>query len=152
MPVQLDQVVPWGRSLAEYHAMFALGDAEMRWSILDCGAGPSSFAAEAHAASGRVVACDPIYAYSAHEIRQRVEATRGPMIEQVRRDLDHFVWRFIRSPEHLQETRMGAMERFLADFPVGLSEGRYRAAELPKLEFADDSFDLVLCSHFLFLY
>ncbi|MEO8631387.1 MAG: hypothetical protein ABI612_25325 [Betaproteobacteria bacterium] len=44
------------------------------------------------------------------------------------------------------------MERFLADFDAGLREGRYRAAELPQLGFDDQSFDLALCSHLLFLY
>lgn len=152
MPVQLDKVVPWGRSLAEYRAMFALTNADMARTILDCGAGPSSFAAEMHALGRNVTAIDPIYAYSADAIRQRVEETRVPMMEQVRRDTAHFVWQFIPSPEALEQTRMGAMERFLADFPAGLSKGRYRAMDLPRLEFADGAFDLVLCSHLLFLY
>ena len=152
MPVQLDKVVPWGRSLAEYRAIFALTDADMARNILDCGAGPSSFAAEMHARGHRVTAVDPIYAYSADAIRQRVEETRVPMMEQVRRNTDHFVWQFIPSPEALEQTRMGAMEKFLADFPAGLSEGRYRAMDLPRLDIADGTFDLVLCSHLLFLY
>jgi len=152
MPVKLDTVVPWGRSLAEYRAMFSLRDEEMASEILDCGAGPSSFCADMDALGRRVIAVDPIYAHSADEIRARVEATRGPMMEQVRRDPGHFVWKSIASPEHLEETRMGAMARFLEDFAEGQRDGRYQAMELPRLDFADGSFDLALCSHFLFLY
>jgi hypothetical protein len=44
------------------------------------------------------------------------------------------------------------MQRFLSDFPDGLAEGRYLARALPHLDFQDESFDLALCSTFLFTY
>ena len=44
------------------------------------------------------------------------------------------------------------MDEFLSDFPAGKADGRYVDAELPTLPFDDSSFDLALCSHFLFLY
>jgi hypothetical protein len=47
---------------------------------------------------------------------------------------------------------MAAMQEFLPDYEQGTLEGRYLAAELPSLPFADDSFDVALCSHLLFLY
>jgi hypothetical protein len=47
---------------------------------------------------------------------------------------------------------MAAMRLFLDDYEAGLLAGRYVAAELPSLPFADREFDLALCSHFLFLY
>jgi SAM-dependent methyltransferase len=74
------------------------------------------------------------------------------MLEQTRQNADDFVWTAIRSVEELGELRMAAMSEFLEDFPRGKAEGRYIDAELPALPFADDSFDLAVCSHFLFLY
>jgi hypothetical protein len=74
------------------------------------------------------------------------------MIRQVRGQREHFVWECIRSVEHLEEVRMGAMEKFLVDFSSDVARKRYRVASLPKLEFADGEFELGLCSHFLFLY
>jgi hypothetical protein len=74
------------------------------------------------------------------------------MMNQVCRDLGHFVWRFIKSPEMLEDVRMSAMEAFLTDLPAGLREGRYVARECPRLNLAGQRFDLALCSHFLFLY
>jgi ubiquinone/menaquinone biosynthesis C-methylase UbiE len=44
------------------------------------------------------------------------------------------------------------MNRFLADYDDGKPAGRYVIGELPDLPFESDSFDLALCSHFLFLY
>ncbi|WP_210407368.1 class I SAM-dependent methyltransferase, partial [Hydrocoleum sp. CS-953] len=44
------------------------------------------------------------------------------------------------------------MEKFLQYFPNGVEQKRYLTAELPKLPFEDNKFDLALCSHFLFLY
>jgi ubiquinone/menaquinone biosynthesis C-methylase UbiE len=48
--------------------------------------------------------------------------------------------------------RKAAMDEFLADFPAGLKEYRYVPGELPSLHFMDHTFELALCSHFLFLY
>ena len=47
---------------------------------------------------------------------------------------------------------MTAMREFLADYEAGKREGRYLCESLPALPFADGSFDLSLCSHFLFTY
>jgi hypothetical protein len=47
---------------------------------------------------------------------------------------------------------MAAMSDFLADYGRGRHEGRYVAAGLPRLPFADGAFGLALCSHLLFLY
>jgi ubiquinone/menaquinone biosynthesis C-methylase UbiE len=44
------------------------------------------------------------------------------------------------------------MDEFLADFAQGTQEYRYVAAELPSLPFMDQTFELAVCSHFLFLY
>lgn len=52
----------------------------------------------------------------------------------------------------LGRTRMDSMREFLADFPAGRQEERYRTAALPSLPFPDAKFDLALCSHYLFLY
>lgn len=38
------------------------------------------------------------------------------------------------------------------DYEEGLEEGRYIAADLPDLPFEDNSFDIALCSHLIFLY
>ena len=152
MAAKLNNVVPWGRSFEEYVRMFALTERDLKLRILDCAAGPSSFCAQMTARGGMVLACDPIYEFSAEQIRLRVAEVRDDMIAQVRGQMGQFVWNCIRSPQHLEETRMGAMERFLEDFAGDAKRQRYRVMSLPKLEFADGEFEIALCSHFLFLY
>ncbi len=151
--MKLDQIIPWGRSKKEYMQMFNLSrDDLQRKKILGCGDGPSSFNAEASYDGARIVSVDPLYAYSRQEIMQRIDDVKEEVMEQVKAHADHFVWKNIPDIESLEIMRIEAMMEFLMDYDEGVEEGRYIAAELPKLPFEDDSFDLALSSHLLFLY
>jgi hypothetical protein len=150
--MKLNEVIPWGRSFEEYTRMFALSGEDLAGTILGCGDGPASFNAEATARGHRVVSCDPLYAFSACDIERRVEECHDTVISQVKQNPDGFVWSHFRDPDHLGECRLAAMRRFLADFEQGRQEGRYAAASLPRLPFAEGRFSLALVSHLLFLY
>ncbi len=152
MAFALDTIVPWGRSYDEYVAMFALSKNDLANRIIGCGDGPAAFNAGHTTRGGQVVSVDPLYRFSADDIRRRIGETCDRVIEETRRHMDEFVWDRIRSVEHLREMRMAAMETFLADYTQGLREGRYVEAALPSLPYADGTFDLALCSHYLFLY
>jgi hypothetical protein len=148
----LEQVVPWGRSFDEYCRMFALSDDDLARRILGCGDGPASFNAHATRRGAAVISCDPIYQWDATQIRERIAVTYDQILDQTSQNADEFVWDSIRSVDELGTVRMAAMEDFLADFERGKADGRYVTAGLPALPLADESFDLALCSHLLFLY
>ena len=148
----LADVVPWGRSYDEYRRMFALGDVDLRRRVLGCADGPASFNAEATGRGMRVTSVDPLYVCDAAQIRERIDATFGDMLAQTARNRHEFVWGAISSVEELASVRRVAMETFLADYDAGPRGGRYVGGALPALPFADGTFDLALCSHFLFLY
>ena len=150
--VAITQPVPWGRTLAEYRAMFALGNVEDGASVLDVAAGPASFASEWAAGGGRAVACDPLYTLGRAQIQERLARARHAVREVLAANPERFVWRTFPGPEELIGVRLAAAKRFLADLERGRGEGRYVAGALPHLPFADQTFDLGLCSHFLFLY
>lgn len=152
MGFSLEEVVPWGRSFDEYGAMFALDEADLKKRILGCGDGPASFNATLSKRGGTVVSADPVYQFATGEIANRIERTSQTVLEQLRRNVDAYVWTRIRSVEELGEVRISAMREFLEDFEAGRDQGRYVIAELPELPFSDRAFDLALCSHFLFLY
>ena len=148
----LDSVVPWGRSFDEYRRMFALSESDLGRTIVGCGDGPASFNAEATRRGLTVVSCDPIYRYDVDQLRERIAITYQQILEQTRLNAAEFVWSEIRSIEELGQVRMAAMNDFLDDYPAGRTDGRYVDAALPELPFSDATFDLALCSHFLFLY
>jgi SAM-dependent methyltransferase len=150
--MKLDEIIPWGRSFEEYRLMFALSEDDLAGSVLGCGDGPASFNAEATALGHAVVSCDPLYAFSPSEIERRAADCYDNVISQVRRNAGGFVWDRFRDPDHLGECRLAAMRRFLADYDRGKQEGRYVAASLPELPFADRRFSLAVVSHLLFLY
>ena len=70
----------------------------------------------------------------------------------IARRQDNLVWNQLPSIMALKQRRMEAMHNFLQDYSVGMDEGRYRNVSLSTLPLAKASFDLALCSHFLFLY
>ena len=148
----LDRVVPFGRSKAEYELMFALTESDRQKSIIGIGDGPASFNAEMTAAGYQVVSIDPIYQFTADEIKSRFDACVDNIIEQVRNTPNNWIWSYHQSPEDLRANREKAIAIFLEDYDRGKIEGRYINAELPKLDFIDHQFQLALCSHFLFLY
>jgi hypothetical protein len=148
----LNQIVPWGRSYAEYRQMFALEDADLRLRVLGCADGPASFNAEFTRCGGFVKSVDPLYRFSTEEIRDRILETSNQVLDETQRKINNFVWKTIRSVEELGRVRMEAMRTFLSDYSSEKRHERYIAAALPVLPFEDHSFDLALCSHFLFLY
>ena len=152
MAFQLTDVVPWGRTFDEYAAMFALDEVDRSRSILGCGDGPASFNAEALQRNVKVVSADPLYQFSVPQIRKRIADTAPVIAAQIKDNAEDFVWDHFKSVTELFAARMKAMQLFLADFSDGLEQGRYVPAELPHLPFFDGTFDLALCSHFLFLY
>lgn len=152
MPFSIDRVIPWGRTLDEYEAMFNLSPQDKAGRILGCADGPASFNAEMTEQGCRVVSADPLYAFAPDAIERRGHETFHLVLDQVSRNWQDFVWARIPSPEALGQLRMEAQARFLKDYPRGKVAGRYINASLPELPFPDGSFDLALCSHFLFLY
>ncbi|MGX1808370.1 hypothetical protein ACWIGI_21845 [Nocardia sp. NPDC055321] len=152
---QQDGTIPAGeyvitaRSLAEYRAMFGLGDEQVRGRILDCPGGGSSFAAEAAALGAEVIAVDPVYALGAGEIAGQVRAA----IDDTGWATAHperFVWDFYGDIGGHQRMREVAADLFLGDLRA--RPQRYIPGQLPALDFADGHFDLVLSSHLLFTY
>jgi len=140
-----------GRTFEEYSRMFDLDSEHLDgWSVLDCGAGPSSFTATSRQVRIETTAVDPAYSRSVSELeslcREAVERTH----EQLREKSGMFVWEEYDSVETRVRYLRAAFERFLADY-VSHST-RYIAGELPDLPFESNSFDLALSGNFLFLY
>ena len=153
MSFKLNSVVPWGRNISEYREMFLLSGEDMKKRIAGFGDGPASFNCQASEQGSSVTSFDPIYQFSEKELSDRINEVRDTVIQQMRENMENYVWDKITSVEQLEEIRMSAMRMFLADFEQGKKEHRYIYHELPdRLPCADNSFDIGLSSHFLLMY
>lgn len=148
----INNIYPWGRSFDEYRRMFALSDEDLNGRIVGCADGPAAFNATMHRMGRRVVSVDPLYQFTADEIRSRIEATYAIQLKHVADQREQFIWNDIASAKALGDRRMSAMNEFLADYEAGRRQGRYLVGSLPSTDLPDRGFDLALCSHYLFLY
>lgn len=152
MPMILNTVVPFGRSMDEYIRMFSLTDADLNKKIIGVGDGPASFNAEMTRQGKSVISIDPVYQFSGDQILQRFNAVVDNIINQVKASPNDWVWNYHKSPDDLRRNRVKAIQEFLSDYDVGKQNNRYIIGELPQLPHNNQEFDLALCSHFLFLY
>lgn len=139
------------RNFEEYERMFSCefkhGD-----RVLDVAAGASSFAAYARSKGIPAVAADPLYSLQPGEMAERglreLEEASGKLAA-----LQHvYTWSYYGSADRHEALRRQSLELFLEDYSRLYGTDAYVPAMLPQLPFADESFDRVLCSHFLFLY
>lgn len=141
------------RSFEEYVRMFALQSEELsKADVLDAAAGASSFTAAARQRGIRAVAVDPLYGLKAEDMaehgRQEMEEVRRKLAK-----LSHkFQWDFYGDVSNHSRLREESFRLFYEDYTLGKGSEHYIEGAFPSLPFADGSFSLVLCSHFLFLY
>lgn len=152
MAMELAAVVPFGRSLDEYVKMFSLSETDLQKAILSVGDGPASFNAEGTRLGYTITSVDPLYVFTSEQIRHRFDAVVDNIIEQVERTPTDWVWTYHGSPAGLRQNRERVLATFCQDYELGKREGRYQVGELPQLNYGDRTYELGLCSHFLFLY
>lgn len=176
--LDLPMVSFFGRTLAEYARFFALNvDALRGRDVLDVGAGPSSFTAEACLRRIDAVAVDPFYGGPVEGLSAQIDADYERMFAQIRTKRRLFKvgarpgarpslsrpaslvrsGRAVQPPyfeslDAAEADRRAAAQRFLADYETHYPHGRYVGSGLPRLPFFDRTFDLVLCAHLLFVY
>jgi SAM-dependent methyltransferase len=141
------------RSYEEYVRMFALDSVELRGkSVLDAAAGASSFAASASAMGSLVTAVDPLYRMASDEIAEYGATEIKVSTAKLEGLADRYIWDYYGNLERHQALRVQSLSRFIQDYGSREPAARYVNATLPDLPFADNTFDIALCSHFLFLY
>ena len=151
--LDLPSVAFFGRSYREYLDFFGLDPSLLACSqVLDVASGPSSFAVEAAERGIRVTAVDPLYGMTAEALRGHIHIDYRRMAVQIETHRELLSFGYFPSIESAEGSRREAARRFIEDYECGFLQGRYVGGAIPSLPFPDDSFDLVLCAHFLFLY
>ncbi len=151
--LDIDRIAFFGRTYAEYMDMFGLNEQLLRQgAILDCPAGASSFAAEAHQLGLDVTACDVMYNHNADELIEKYKKDIQHVFEKFDEASHLYVWKYYKNKDEVITLRNKALKLFAEDFSAGFSDKRYIPAELPHLPFSNKNFSLVLSGNFLFLY
>ncbi|GAB4409141.1 MAG: SAM-dependent methyltransferase [Thermodesulfovibrionales bacterium] len=151
--LDIDRIVFLGRTYAEYMDMFDLDESLLRQSqILDCPAGASSFAAEAHKMGINVTACDILYDLTSDELMEKGKTDLQHVFEKFDGVTHLYVWKYYRDKDEVMALRSRALEIFAGNFTKGYKNGQYVHGKLPHLPFPDKSFSLILSGNFLFLY
>lgn len=141
------------RSFNEYERMFGLDDQLLlRGPILDVAGGASSFTAEANRMGYGAMAVDPLYKLSAEEIERHGKEETITSTHKLSKIAHIYSWDYYGSLSDHQKNREKALQTFVDDYRGQDAAWRYNTGELPCLPFAPESFSLILCSHFLFLY
>lgn len=115
--------------------------------VLDCPSGVSSFITEAKSRGVAAYGCDVLYCYDRNSLRLHGEKS----IEKIYADTSWTAdnnFTFYHAIQRHREYRTRALKLFYTDY----NTTNYWFAELPKLPYGNDSFDLVLSSHLLFVY
>lgn len=130
--------------------MFSLAGVDFEGSVLDCPGGGSSFTARARDLGATVVAADPVYSVPAFDLAELVtrEAERGSL--HTAAATHRYRWEFFGDIAGHRRIRQESAAVFGRD--IVQSPECYVSASLPQLPFDDNRFDLVLSSHFLFMY
>ncbi|MFC3802112.1 class I SAM-dependent methyltransferase [Cohnella sp. GCM10012308] len=141
------------RSYEEYERMFGIETDKLTGKkVLDVAGGASSFTARLCARGIDAYAADPFYAGDRQAVvalaRREIETSSAKVaaMSQV------YDWSYYGSPERHRRIREASLESFAVHFQSEADGERYLAASLPRLPFESDTFSLILCSHFLFLY
>jgi ubiquinone/menaquinone biosynthesis C-methylase UbiE len=132
--------------------MFDLPDQLEGKRVLDIAGGASSFTVDCSNKGIYAQAVDPRYAYAPEivlaDAREEIETST----EKLRSLAHRFDWSYYGNIDLHRAGRLESFHRFAADYSASDAKMRYVAGSLPQLPFENGSFDLVLCSHFLFLY
>lgn len=141
------------RSYQEYKEMFMLKeDLLSNGKILDIASGASSFTAELNQKGYEAIAVDPLYTLTSEEIYDFGKQEIMIASQKLSKNEQLFTWNNYESLKHHDEIRRHSLHQFIESYRKDKHKERYITAQLPFLPFENDTFSLIFCNHFLFLY
>ena len=148
MSLKLDNILITGRLYEEYIAFFDLDIKELKGKkVLDCPSGASSFVSSASTKDIDAVGTDILYQFDIDAMQKQGEISIDKIYEDVSW-MDGFNFDFYKSIDNHKKFRQKALAEFSKDY----NDKNYFYNQLPKLNFEDNSFDIILSSHLLFVY
>lgn len=145
------ETILWGQHIDEYQQMFGLADSDINARLLEYGCGATAVNAQLHARGRTVISCDPLFSLDQERLDQSVQSTFDEAVQHLNIAHDQYDFSYYGNFTSLIAKRREGISTCLADYEVGRMEKRYLPLEHDALPFEDFSFDLALCSHFLFV-
>jgi ubiquinone/menaquinone biosynthesis C-methylase UbiE len=146
-------VVMTCRSYEEYVQMFMLDEHLLKkGKVLDVASGGSSFVAELNKRGHNAIGVDPLYRLPVEEMSTHGDTEIAIANQKLDKVKHLYVWDSYGSLDTHNEIRLNSFKQFLNSYEKDAKKEKYIAATLPSLPFEDETFSLILCNHFLFLY
>lgn len=120
--------------------------------ILDIASGASSLTAELNQKGYEAIAVDPLYTLTSEEIYDLGKKEIKIASQKLSQNENLFIWDNYKSLKHHDEIRERSLNQFIESYREDNNKEKYISATLPFLPFDNDTFSLVFCNHFLFLY
>jgi len=141
------------RSFEEYENMFMLDERLFkRGKVLDVASGGSSFVAELTKKGYAATAVDPLYKLSVGEMNKLGNKEIELASQRLEKVKHSYEWKSYGSLDSHNEIRRHSFHQFINSYKQDIMKEKYIPASLPSLPFDNDTFSLILCNHFLFLY
>lgn len=146
-----NKFILWGYGQTEYEAMFQLTKEDYEASILEFGAGASSFNAEMYQQGRQVTSIDSLFDLSHTVLTQEVDTIFENTLKQIQLNQEYYNLKAYGDLKGLIAHRKKGLEQFFSDYPVGLEQGRYRSFDGLPLAYDNYAFNLALVCHHLFV-
>ncbi|TAL64597.1 MAG: hypothetical protein EPN84_03145 [Legionella sp.] len=144
------KLVLWGHSAEDYREMFDLTQEDLQSKILEFGCGPSAVNSQQKTKNQEVISCDPLFVLDKDTLSSKALMIFAEMAAEIKAEERFFDFSRTEGLDNLLVSRKQGMAKFFADYTQGKKEGRYVGLSDSQLPFADFTFDLALCSHYLF--
>lgn len=142
--------VLWGHHFSEYMDMFDLSEPSVGQKLLEFACGPTVVNQELSQKRISVTSCDPWFTSDVMQMRENFFQLFDEQVEKMKAHPERFNVDKYGGMETFIAKRRQGMERFFADYPQGLAQGRYQGVDGIHLPFKNASFDLAVCSNYLF--
>jgi hypothetical protein len=142
--------VLWGHHFSEYIDMFDISEPLPGQKILEFACGPTVVNQELSQKGVSVTSCDPWFETDVSHMREKFFKLFDEQVEKMKAHPKRYNLDKYGGMETFFAKRRQGIEQFLADYPQGLKEGRYQGIEGFHLPFKNASFDLAICSNYLF--
>ncbi len=140
----------WIYNLSDYQQIFALTDQDLQKKTLDFASGISSVNAELYAQGQTIVSVDPNYRLSPKDMQVQARQILQDNITYLRQHLDSLPAPHAAFADTLIVQWRHSTEQFIADYELGKKQGRYLTIDYSPFTKLDQTFELLLCTDFLF--